>query len=1316
MNKESLTQSASYVAKQVAALTQQRSTAERTIESTYGHRLERAQSDRSRAEKAAHATYEQRTGDDNAVFEAETASAQETRDSAIRNVERTQASERSQMESRLENSRDKLTEREREARWLAETVYDAELAAAKGERASSKDRLERARKQVETAQESVLTWCEDYPVVHRKHASAIFRGAERVEGERVVIDDAIAEVEAVSRTLFQARSPKLASLSSLAVSMVLLGAAFGGIGFVLSGSPGIEMLIAACVGLVGAVVGWSRFRSAGRKVATEALTRIAVLLRSIETGIEQDDAEALKRYEEGKAVAKQKRKDELETHMTGVVSDRERAESEAKTRAVEIQDEFEPKIRAARSRFDADTKHARSELERKLREAASERDAALREIEIAHDRSIAEAKEERDTSWRELESLWTDGMALVAKRLDRFSGLAQSWRAWDSASWDAWMPSAVRDTRAELVARVGTVRLDRTSLPGGVEQDDSLRTRVPAEFEMPIASDVQHLGSIMIEHAGEPGAADRAVAAAQSVMLRLLTEIPAGKLRFTLIDPVALGQSFAGFMHLADYSELLVTHRIWTDSKHIDERLGDLTEHMENVIQKYLRNEFESIDAYNEQAGEIAEPYRYLVVADFPVNMEESSARRLSSIVSSGARCGVHTVIVRDTREPLPKGIQEDDLRRGSITLQWNPKLSESGGYQLRIGEDADALEGLAVELDTPPDDARVTALVQRVGEAAIDASRVEVPFAVVRPDESNVWTRSASTDVRVPLGRSGATKLQELSLGRGTAQHALIAGKTGSGKSTLLHVLVTNLALWYSPDEVEFYLVDFKKGVEFKAYANTRIPHARAVAIESDREFGLSVLQRVDDELKRRGDLFRDAGVQNVQGFRESVPDQPMPRVLLIIDEFQELFVEDDKLSQDAALLLDRLVRQGRAFGIHLVLGSQTLGGAYGLARSTLNQMAVRVALQCSEADSYLILSEDNAAARLLTRPGEAIYNDDAGRIEGNSPFQIVWLPDTERDTGLRQVSERTQREGGYDDRHTIVFEGNAPARLEHNTLLTTVWRQESAGYTSLTGWVGEAISIKDPTQVSLVRQSGSNVLMVGQSAELGRGVLSALLTGFAASLSRTGGIAYVADGTPDDDPGASELARVCAELSSRDLGADVRKLNYRDVDQVVVDLASEVERRLKDGDADEPSVVLVISGLQRFRSLRTSDDFGFSMDDDAGAQKPDKALASIVRDGPAVGVHAVVWADTVSNVERTLERQALREFEQRILFQMSATDSTALIDLPLAAKLGPNRGLLYSEESGVAEKFRPYAMPDKLVQVMSGHRIEADTGSVSD
>ncbi len=109
-------------------------------------------------------------------------------------------------------------------------------------------------------------------------------------------------------------------------------------------------------------------------------------------------------------------------------------------------------------------------------------------------------------------------------------------------------------------------------------------------------------------------------------MLRYLTSVPPGKVRFTIVDPVGLGENFAAFMHLADYDELLVTNRIWTEPPHIEQRLTDLTEHMENVIQKYLRNEFETIEEYNTMAGEVAEPFRVLVVANFPTNFNDAAA------------------------------------------------------------------------------------------------------------------------------------------------------------------------------------------------------------------------------------------------------------------------------------------------------------------------------------------------------------------------------------------------------------------------------------------------------------------------------------------------------------------------------------------------------------------------------------------------------------------------------------------------------------------------------------------------------------------
>jgi hypothetical protein len=792
---------------------------------------------------------------------------------------------------------------------------------------------------------------------------------------------------------------------------------------------------------------------------------------------------------------------------------------------------------------------------------------------------------------------------------------------------------------------------------------------------------------LLIESSGETGR-KAALDALQGVMMRLLTSLPPGKVRFTLIDPVDLGRSFAAFMHLADFDEALVNTRVWTESGQIEERLSDLTDHMEKVIQKYLRNEYETIEEYNAKAGEVAEPFRVLVIADFPVNFDEAAAKRLERIVTSGVRCGVLTLIAVDKERKLPQGFSLDALRPHCVNLTWKDDAL--------VWRDPD-FGPFPLAIDPPPPAEFMTRILQQVGAAAKLASRVEVPFEFIAPPPDRWWTGDSRAGIDIALGKAGATKQQPLSLGKGTSQHVLVAGRTGSGKSTLLHALITNLALNFSPDEVELYLIDFKKGVEFKTYATHELPHARVVAIESEREFGISVLQRLDQELRDRADKFREVGVQDLNGYRNAEGTPPLPRVLLIVDEFQEFFVEDDKVAQEAALLLDRLVRQGRAFGVHIILGSQTLSGAYSLARSTLGQMAIRVALQCSEADAHLILSEDNSAARLLSRPGEAVYNDANGMVEGNHFFQVVWLPDDRRESYLTRVREMARERDPDTVRTPIVFEGNVAARLEANTLLDQRLRDPNPP-TARTGsaWLGEAVAIKDPTAAVFRRQGGSHLLIVGQNEEAGTGVMAASLLSLAAQFAtpesdetRSGAKFYVLDGLPEETPLAGQLARVAETLPH-----PVMIGGYRDVGRILGVLAEELERRQQPDQPEGPELFLFIHDISRFRELRKKDDdFGFGRRDEAAS--PSDQLAALLREGPIFGIHVLTWCDSLNNLNRTFDRAALREFEQRVLFQMSPADSSHLIDSPFASRLGPHRAFLSSEEQGRLEKFRPYGVP---------------------
>ena len=735
-------------------------------------------------------------------------------------------------------------------------------------------------------------------------------------------------------------------------------------------------------------------------------------------------------------------------------------------------------------------------------------------------------------------------------------------------------------------------------------------------------------------------------------------------------------------MHLADHDELPMIEKIWTEPRHIEQQLVDLTEHMENVIQTYLRNEYETIDEYNAAAGEIAEPYHFLVIADLPANLTENAGQRLTSIAQTGARCGVYTLMASDTRQSFPRDVHREDLVEGSTLLHYKDGAIRSADP---------ALESVRLELESPPEEQMLTRLVQAAGHAAEQAHRVEVPFSVITPSADEQWNASSAKELRVAIGQSGATRQQQLVLGRGTSQHALVAGKTGSGKSTLLHVLITNLALWYSPDEVQFYLVDFKKGVEFKTYADHRLPHAKVIAIESDREFGLSVLQRIDQELKDRGELYRELGVQDLGGCREKY-DQPMPRILLVVDEFQELFVDDDKVSQEASLLLDRIVRQGRAFGIHALLGSQTLDGAYSLARSTLGQMGVRIALQCTESDSYLILSEENAAARLLARPGEAIYNDAGGKVEGNNPFQVCWLDDSVRDENLETVHVLAKKNNGMADVAPFIFEGNVPADLQRCQVLMDSIHETTPRKTpaTLEAWLGDAIAIKDPTTVQFQLHSGSNLLLVGQREETVTAILESLMLALASQAPANDLQFHVLDALPADSVFHGRLMALGERLPHEVIAG-----THKSSSDTMQKLGAILSTRRSAGNSDGPRIILMTHGLHRLRDLRRpEDDFSFSASDPDAPATPDAIFAELLKDGPAHGIHVITWIDTLNNLSRTLDRNSQREFEMRVLFQMGANDSSHLIDSPAASMLGLQRAIFNSEDSGIQEKFRPWAL----------------------
>jgi DNA segregation ATPase FtsK/SpoIIIE, S-DNA-T family len=892
---------------------------------------------------------------------------------------------------------------------------------------------------------------------------------------------------------------------------------------------------------------------------------------------------------------------------------------------------------------------------------------------------------------------WNNGCRILHDRLSGYSKQLQEQQPeWENSLYDAgnWP----RDL-TNVLWRVGRMDAAKPLLKEALDRNPSLfRSDVP----WPVAFDLLSNGSLILDcQSGTDATADAIV---QNVCLRALTSLPAGSLQMTIIDPQGLGKKFSWLMSIADLNPSLVGDRVWTQPLHIADQMVRAARHVEDVIQQSLRNNFTNLFEFNQQAGPMAIPYRLIVWDQFPFGLDDHSWQALSSILASGARCGVGVVLKLTDSILWPTFADIGMLREHGMHLRLEKALDSTGDDSEPKDRVVVAVPDFStVELtpDSAPTEERVREIMTNHLDAVAEIGKMVVPFESIELPEPERQIASSADSLAIPIGVSAAGRLQHLKLGYGTSQHVLIAGKTGSGKSSLLHTMITSAAMKYSPEQLRLVLLDFKKGVEFQVYSESELAHADIIGIESRREFGVSTLEYLDRVMHARGEAFREYGVQDLPSLAKKYPDVKMPRILIVIDEFQEMFVEDDKLAQQASMLMDRIVRQGRSFGMHLVLASQTLGGAYSLPRTTLAQMAVRIALQCDGADAMLILSEDNTAAERLRYSGQAIYNESGGRIESNQGFQVSYLSKDDQLARLHALpampvphSPTTNVLG-----RRVVFEGHKPAVWDDRSigLAMAATASQAGGYTML---LGDSVAIDPPVIKAVHRSPGRNCFVVGTEETMAASMLAGCIAGFRRSAlvdSSNGNLSQpsvlVLNGARPEDEGLTKLMETVSNCSHATVAAP------RELDGFMESLQKELELRLNDPQVQHPTKLICIANLSRFRELRKGDEFAYG--DDSGSSKPDAILANLLKDGAGVGLFVWLWADTAGTLSRWLSRQSIRDGELRVLMQMSANDSNQLIDSNIANRLEPHVALIQDDIDGKPIKFRPFHLESVLSQL---------------
>ncbi|CAG6393889.1 FtsK/SpoIIIE domain-containing protein [Streptomyces cocklensis] len=250
--------------------------------------------------------------------------------------------------------------------------------------------------------------------------------------------------------------------------------------------------------------------------------------------------------------------------------------------------------------------------------------------------------------------------------------------------------------------------------------------------------------------------------------------------------------------------------------------------------------------------------------------------------------------------------------------------------------------------------------------------------------DVAAVWQRGgSSTAAPIGVGADGTFVLDI----RRDGPHALVAGTTGAGKSELLQTVITSLAVVNRPDALNFVLIDYKGGSAFQDCA--RLPHTVGMVSDLDAHLTERALASLAAELHHRETILFAAGTKDIEDYNDArrlrTELEPMPRLVLIIDEFASLVAE---LPDFVAGLVD-IARRGRSLGVHLVLATQRPAGVVSAdIRANTN---LRIALRVTDADeSRDVIDAPDSGAIAKSTPGRAYVRSGAQSLVGVQSARI--------------------------------------------------------------------------------------------------------------------------------------------------------------------------------------------------------------------------------------------------------------------------------------------------------------------------------------
>lgn len=746
------------------------------------------------------------------------------------------------------------------------------------------------------------------------------------------------------------------------------------------------------------------------------------------------------------------------------------------------------------------------------------------------------------------------------------------------------------------------------------------------------------------------------------------------------------------FMTGLDDSFKLLNRELYKVISRTDEvrtTLTSLQERASTILRNLLVEKGSTLQDYN-STHENKEANILLILKNFPHGLNTDNLDTLRKLANVGPKVGIYVVILTSKEFIDEMGEREieafDMVEFSEIANSYHFKDNDNNILSVLEATDSNDVTEGTVQFDTLTE-SDIKKIVKEVNSKCELKEDVVVSISEYHPETSDWWSFDSARQIEIPFGIGNDMHVKSLKITQESGQNtAVVIGIPGSGKSVFLHSLICSAAIKYSPDELRMYLIDFS-GVEFNSYAIGKLPHARVIAPEAEREFGLSILNELVEEGSRRMALCRDHNVSNIVDLKRVAPGIKVPRLLVIIDEFQKLFeVDNDPIAKEANSKIHIIIQEFRKFGINLILATQKLPTSSFLPRDLI---ANRIVFKSAPSDFDSLISSEDRSGMPRLRTGQCVYNSESGAAYANEIVQGFFTSKSDLDKLMSNIRD-FERGFSYEREPLKVFRSADLPVFEERRLEGHHGTVSPIPYI-VPIYFGESIAVSDTdVNVELVKENANNILIIGGEADIARNIAFNAMRSAVAGHTEDTAKVVVLSGMRADNP----LNDKINEFASNTPCDFTMASSNREVEDMLKTLREEIDCRRNDETVPQQHIYVTCFDFQSIRAL----------DKDTSGSMPKLSAAAkdmdiIIRNGASVGVFVIAQTDTIEGLNRISNSSPLSMFNFRIALQMSEDMSYKIVGTPLANKLfvfnRPSsrfRGYVRDNARNLTVKFKPY------------------------